>query len=175
VVRKDSAMWGSSGLRVCVPYASDCRAFLRGARRYALQRLYSTFPGGRPGIGLLLLRVAVGLAATAVGVLYLFGTSNPSFDKWLAGLTLAISGAALAIGFLTPYAGVLVGICFMGIAFSWLPAPSWGLHDARLAALGMIITAVAISLLGPGAFSLDGRLFGRREIVIPPSSRPPES
>jgi hypothetical protein len=37
----------------------------------------------------------------------------------------------------------------------------------------MIIIAVAIALLGPGAFSFDGYLFGRREIVIPP--RPPES
>jgi uncharacterized membrane protein YphA (DoxX/SURF4 family) len=124
---------------------------------------------------LLLLRAAVGLAATAVGILYLSGTSNPSFDKWLAGLTLTICGAALAIGFLTPYAGLLVGACFLGIAFSWLSAPSWGLHDARLAAFGMIITAVAIALLGPGAFSLDGRLFGRREILIPPAARPPES
>jgi len=29
--------------------------------------------------------------------------------------------------------------------------------------------AAAIVLLGPGAFSLDARLFGRREIIIPPS------
>jgi hypothetical protein len=39
----------------------------------------------------------------------------------------------------------------------------------------MTVAAVALALLGPGAFSLDGRLFGRREIVIPPSSRKPES
>jgi uncharacterized membrane protein YphA (DoxX/SURF4 family) len=91
------------------------------------------------------------------------------------GLPLTMGGAALAIGFLTPYAGLLVGLCFLGIALSWFPAPSWGLHDGRLVAFGMIITTVAIALLGPGAFSLDGRLFGRREIVIPPSSRPPES
>jgi uncharacterized membrane protein YphA (DoxX/SURF4 family) len=143
--------------------------------RYALQRLYSTFPGGRPGIGLLLLRAAVGFAATAAGILYLSGPSNTSLDKWVIGLILTAGGAALAIGFLTPYAGLLVGLCFLGIAFSWLPAPSWGLHDARLVSFGIIVTAVAIALLGPGAFSLDGRLFGRREIVIPPSSRPPES
>lgn len=121
------------------------------------------------------MRAAVGLASAGMGVLYLSGSSDPSFDKWLAGLTLTVCGAALAIGFLTPYAGLLVGICFLGVALSWFPAPSWGLHDARLVAIGMIITAVAIALLGPGAFSLDGRLFGRREIVIPPSSRPPES
>jgi hypothetical protein len=44
-----------------------------------------------------------------------------------------------------------------------------------LLAFWMIIAATALGLLGPGAYSLDGRLFGRREIVIPPSSRPPES
>ncbi len=143
--------------------------------RYALQRLYSTFPGGRPGIGLLLLRAAVGLTATAEGIFYLSGPSNPSSDTWLLGLVLIMSGVALGAGFLTPFAGLLVGLCFLGIALSWFPAPSWGMRDARLVAFGMIITAAAIALLGPGAFSLDGRLFGRREIVIPPSSPPRES
>jgi hypothetical protein len=32
---------------------------------------------------------------------------------------------------------------------------------------------VAVVFLGPGAFSLDARLFGRREIIIPPVSRSP--
>jgi uncharacterized membrane protein YphA (DoxX/SURF4 family) len=86
-------------------------------------------------------------------------------------LVLIVGGAALASGFLTPLAALLVGACFLGIAASWFPEPSLGLHDARVAAFGMTITAVALALLGPGAFSLDGRLFGRREIVIPPSSR----
>jgi uncharacterized membrane protein YphA (DoxX/SURF4 family) len=79
------------------------------------------------------------------------------------------------VGFFTPFAGLLVGLCFLGVALSWFPMPSWGLHDAKLLASGMIITAAVLALLGPGAFSLDGRLFGRREIVIPPSSRPPEA
>jgi uncharacterized membrane protein YphA (DoxX/SURF4 family) len=124
---------------------------------------------------LLLLRAAVGLTATAEGIFYLSGPANPSSAKWLLGLVLISSGAALAAGFFTPFAGLLVGLCFLGIALSWFPASSWSMHDARLVAFGMIITAVALALLGPGAFSLDGRLFGRREIVIPPSSRPPES
>ena len=93
----------------------------------------------------------------------------------LLGLVLTVGGAAMTIGFLTPMAGFLVGLCFLGIAFSWFSTPLWGLHDVKLVASGVIITTAAISLLGPGAYSLDGRLFGRREIVIPPSPRPPES
>ncbi len=34
-----------------------------------------------------------------------------------------------------------------------------------------MILAAVIALLGPGAYSLDARLFGRREIIIPPASR----
>jgi uncharacterized membrane protein YphA (DoxX/SURF4 family) len=143
--------------------------------RYALQRLYSTFPGGRPGIGLLLLRSAVGLATCAEGISYLSGPSNPTSGKWLLGLLLIASGAALAAGFFTPIAGLLVALSFLGVAFSWFPEPSWGSHDARLVAFGMIIAAAALALLGPGAFSCDGRLFGRREIVIPPPSHPQDS
>jgi len=118
-------------------------------------------------MGLLLLRAAVGFAAIAAGVFYF---SGPSPANGALGLVLVLSGAGLAIGFLTPFAGVLAGLGFLGIALSWVPGPPWGLHDTRVVALGVVVTAVAIALLGPGAFSLDGRLFGRREIVIPPPS-----
>jgi uncharacterized membrane protein YphA (DoxX/SURF4 family) len=121
------------------------------------------------------LRLGVGLTASTEGFSYLSGQSNFQSYNWLLGAVLIASGAAMLLGLLTPYAGFLVGLCFVGVALSWLPAPSWGMRDARLIALGMIITTVAIGLIGPGAYSLDGRLFGRREIVIPPASRPPES
>jgi uncharacterized membrane protein YphA (DoxX/SURF4 family) len=37
--------------------------------------------------------------------------------------------------------------------------------------VNLIVMAIVIAVLGPGAFSLDSRMFGRREIVIPPSVR----
>jgi len=141
-------------------------------RRTALQRLFSTFPGGRPGTGLLLLRTAVGITAVIQGILYLSSTAVHSFLLWVAGASLILGGVALVIGLLTPLAGFLVGLCVAGMAFSWLPVPPSALLDSRMVDSGMIVTAVAIALLGPGAFSIDGYLFGRREIEIPP--RPPE-
>jgi hypothetical protein len=40
-------------------------------------------------------------------------------------------------------------------------------HISGLAAFNLAAMSAALVLLGPGAFSLDARLFGRREIIIP--------
>jgi uncharacterized membrane protein YphA (DoxX/SURF4 family) len=124
---------------------------------------------------LLLLRVAVGFTAAAQGVFCFSGPSPPSLVRLIVAVVLVASGTALTIGFLTPFAGILVALCFLGMFSSSIPAFPWGLHDAKLLALEMIIAAAALVLLGPGTYSLDGRLFGRREIVIPPSSRAPQA
>ena len=90
---------------------------------------------------------------------------------WVIVSVLIIGGVALVIGFLTPFASLGIALCVLGMAFSWFPAPPLIPSGARLITLVIITTAVALALLGPGAFSMDGYLFGRREIVIPP--RPP--
>jgi uncharacterized membrane protein YphA (DoxX/SURF4 family) len=136
-----------------------------------LQRLFSTFPGSWPGVALLLLRVIVGVTALAQGVSYL----SRGDDRWtaaalLSGLLLVISGACLLIGFLTPIVSVLAGVACIASAISLLPPPAGNLFDGALVSLDMAVMAVAVALLGPGAFSLDARLFGRREIVIPSPS-----
>ena len=78
------------------------------------------------------------------------------------------------IGFLTPIASILAGVGCVASNISWVPAPATTLFDGPLASLEMIVMAVSIAMLGPGAFALDARLFGRREIVIPPASRNPK-
>jgi hypothetical protein len=59
----------------------------------------------------------------------------------------------------------------VGSVFSWFP-PSLTLElfEAKLTAALATVIAVALICLGPGAFSLDARLFGRREIIIPSAS-----
>jgi uncharacterized membrane protein YphA (DoxX/SURF4 family) len=93
----------------------------------------------------------------------------------LSGMLLAITGVCLLIGFLTPIVSVLAGVACIASAISLLPAPAGNLFDGALVSLEMTVMAVAVALLGPGAFSLDARLFGRREIVIPPASHDLES
>lgn len=138
-----------------------------------MQRLFSTFPGGRPGVGLLLLRVAVGIIAAAVGAFYVAEAADPGIGLWIGGLLAIVGGLSLIIGLVTPGAGAIVVLGGVGVALSWLPASSSGLLPGPLGAWLIVIVAVAIILLGPGAYSLDARLFGRREIVFPATSPRP--
>lgn len=69
----------------------------------------------------------------------------------------------------TPVAARLVGLGALGIALSILPSPSLALIDCRLSTAFAVSMLVSISLLGPGAYSLDARAYGRREIIISPA------
>jgi uncharacterized membrane protein YphA (DoxX/SURF4 family) len=132
-----------------------------------LQRAFSTFPDGLPGAGLLLLRAATGADLLVQGGAYLVDWHGLGLLTLALALLTVASGALLLVGYLTPLAGVLAGLFSMGSAFSWFRAPNLELFDAKLTAFLVAVIAVALVCLGPGAFSLDARLFGRREIIIP--------
>lgn len=128
------------------------------------------YPDGWPGAGLLLLRLATGGLLIIQSAAY-FGDKH---DLGFLGVALAAIvsavGFALLIGFLTRFVALAAAIVVAAGFFAWLPKSSVGpLVTPATAALATVI-AVAVICLGPGALSLDARLFGRREIVIPPSS-----
>ncbi len=137
--------------------------------------LFFTFPDGKPGVGLFLLRAAVGVTAILQGRGYLAGRGTPTLWMWAMALLAMMSGALLLIGLLTKTASLLAMLESAGIALSWLPAPPFGLFDSKPSTIFVSIMAAAIMLVGPGAFSLDARLFGRREIIIPHATRSPKS
>ena len=139
-----------------------------------LHRLFSAFPAGLPGVGLLLLRVVVGAALIAHGVLCLVSSERVTLVISVSFAILVLSGITLLIGFLTPILSLLAGFESLGITFSWFPLQLLSPIESKLALAPIIAISAAIALLGPGAFSLDARLFGWKEIVIPPASRPPQ-
>ena len=134
-----------------------------------MQRVFSTFPDGLPGAGLLLLRGAAGAALLVQGTAYFMDSHDLSLLTWAIALLTVASGAALLIGYLTPFASALAALFSLGSVFSWFPLPHLDLFEARLTAGLAAVIVVALVCLGPGAYSLDAHLFGRREIIIPSS------
>jgi uncharacterized membrane protein YphA (DoxX/SURF4 family) len=133
--------------------------------------MFSMFPDGWPGAGLLLLRVAAGTILFLEGIAY-FVSNKPELgvSGWMVlGVTVAL-GLLLLIGFLTRYVALGAAVVAVGTAFSWFSRSNVGsLVTPTTSGLSVAI-AVAVICLGPGALSVDARLFGRREIVIPSSS-----
>jgi putative oxidoreductase len=121
-----------------------------------VQRLFSTFPEGWPGTGLVFLR-----AATTIPLMQFVAGSAATTTP--VSLTLrflaAICSALLIIGLWTPVAGLFMAISEMSLLL--FPSTSTSMHVV-LATLG-----VALAMIGPGAWSVDARVFGRKRIRIP--------
>lgn len=82
------------------------------------------------------------------------------------GALLMLNGAALAFGLFTPAGSAIIGGAVVCTALSWLPPPTPNLFDASLPDLLIVVMAAALGLIGPGAWSVDARMFGFRQIVI---------
>jgi putative oxidoreductase len=128
-----------------------------------VRRLFSTFARGAPGAGLLLLRSAGGAAAIINGLRALSG--GLAIGSAVPGVLNIAAGALLLPGFWTPVAGSLLFFSnlweiFAGRAAASFPDLVTG-SAFLLAAIG-----AALGLLGPGAWSVDARLFGWRRIDI---------
>jgi uncharacterized membrane protein YphA (DoxX/SURF4 family) len=119
------------------------------------------FPPGGPGVGLLLLRISV--AATSV-LIVANRTGFSSIHPLFVGALLV--SLCLTIGVLTPYLSYVVCV----YALVNLYGASSRLDELLLASL--MLNAAALALLGPGAYSADARLFGRRVVVVPPRKDP---
>ncbi len=133
-----------------------------------LLRLFTSFPDGTHGAALLFLRAVLGITAFIEGGHHLVEKGH-DFTIWsLATDALyLVCGAALLIGFLTPVFSVL--FC-LGVVFSLRIMPSTGDCNhlwCNLPGIYAVVISIALTIFGPGAFSLDARLFGRHEIIIP--------
>jgi putative oxidoreductase len=114
------------------------------------------FPDGWPGTGLLFLRLVAGIVLIHHGLIGLLGV-HP-LEPVTREVIVAAAGMLLLVGLWTPMTGALVAIIELWIAFS-RPDDLW--TPLLLGALG-----AGLAMLGPGAWSIDARLFGRKRIEI---------
>jgi uncharacterized membrane protein YphA (DoxX/SURF4 family) len=113
------------------------------------------FPAGWPGVALLLLRASVATALLLESL-----THRHDLSVWITGASL-LAGAALSAGLFTPIAAAIA----LGLhAWFW-----WTLSVGTMESATIIsLDALALSLLGPGAYSIDSRRFGRHVVILPP-------
>ena len=122
-----------------------------------MQRLFSTFADGWPGGGILLLRLLAGGALIHGG----FAALGMSGD--FRAMAVQIGGAATGVlllgGLWTPVVGVLAGI-----VEGWI---AWTKPEAQSLAVLLAGVAISLAMIGPGTWSIDAQLYGRKQIVPP--------
>ncbi|HWC17532.1 MAG TPA: TQO small subunit DoxD [Terriglobales bacterium] len=132
--------------------------------------MLSTFPDGWPGAGLMLLRAAGGTVLITQAATYFSNRHEPGFLPAVVVSAVIVVGVLLLIGLLTRAVAVLAALVGISTIFAWFPGSGVDSLDARMTAALSAVIALSIVCLGPGALSLDARLFGRREIIIPSTS-----
>jgi hypothetical protein len=131
----------------------------------ALQRTFSGFPSGCPGSALLLLRLGVGGTGGLQSALLIAATHHAAGSTLAAALVI-ITSLALIIGFMAPIATALLCLGGIIVTIDSGIAGYLQLFESWIARFEFIVMSAALICLGPGAFSLDARLYGRREIEV---------
>ena len=129
--------------------------------------MFSTFPDGWPGAGLMLLRAAGGAVLIAQGAAYFSDRHDPGFLPAVVVSAVMVVGVLLLIGFLTRAVALLAALVGVSSVFAWFPGSNLSSFDAHMTTVLSAVIALSLICLGPGALSLDARMFGRREIIIP--------
>jgi uncharacterized membrane protein YphA (DoxX/SURF4 family) len=117
------------------------------------------FPQGSPGLGLLLLRITTA-AMFVLNVTHRLNFSSPAI-YWAVVSLITLISFSLCLGFLTPILAVVA--CATAVANFFLAgSPDNFVYILRTK------TPAALIFLGPGAYSVDAKLFGLRVTIVPP-------
>jgi uncharacterized membrane protein YphA (DoxX/SURF4 family) len=119
---------------------------------------------------MLVLRTALAVPLLVEGAALLIdwrGTISPLI---LVAVISIAAGVALQLGYYVGRGAIAGAVAVIAVHFFSLHGECLNLFSSRIACFLPMSIAIALVFLGPGAFSIDARLFGRREIVIPPRS-----
>jgi uncharacterized membrane protein YphA (DoxX/SURF4 family) len=117
------------------------------------------FPQGGPGIGLLLLRIAVA-AMFAFNITHCSSISSRVL-YWVVTSLMALISLGLLLGFLTTIFSIVSCILTVACLF-------WTEQPMNVVYMLSILTSASLFFLGPGAYSVDARMFGLQVTVVPP-------
>ena len=131
-----------------------------------LQRLFSTFPDGSPGLGLLLLRFGAAIPLVYFGIAGMTEAFGQSLSVAVR-LVAVTGGLLLLVGLWTPVAGIAVAIDQLWSAFSM----QFSHPDDLWLRIVLAVLVAGVAMLGPGAWSVDARLFGRKRFEVNGRSR----
>ena len=137
-----------------------------------MQRSFSTFAPGWPGFGLLVLRIALGIPLLIEGIALLADWRDAASLLIVVAVTSIAVGITLLMGYSVGLGAIAGGVVVIAVHFSSFHGEGLNLFSSKIACFLAMSIAIALVLLGPGAFSIDARRFGRREIVIPPRPTP---
>ena len=114
-----------------------------------------SYPRGRSGIGILILRLtAAGLVLTIAG--------QQLFAGQMSFLSFAVAASAifLALGLFTPVCAGLTG----SLSLAQAVGPQHVMLSIAVTAASLCVSLI---FLGPGAYSVDGLVFEPRRITLP--------
>jgi uncharacterized membrane protein YphA (DoxX/SURF4 family) len=110
------------------------------------------FPRGWPGIGLLMLRLSITIALLGDGY-----SQHPTLSGWIRA-TVTLLCLTLSAGYLTPLAATMA---LLSHAFIWA---RFGVGSTFYGAV-ICLNSISLAVLGPGGYSVDATLFGRRLLI----------
>lgn len=118
-----------------------------------MEALYR-YPRGGEGFARLLIRSALAILLFSNESFVLF-TETPS----IISLIRIVVCLGLCVGLFTRFVGVITATLSVWALF-------WGHQNLPLVQVATLIDSIALAILGPGAYSIDAILLGRRRVIF---------
>jgi uncharacterized membrane protein YphA (DoxX/SURF4 family) len=119
-----------------------------------------------------MLRFMIAFSGVVQGICILTASSGVPLSLKIVGLGSICLSLVLVIGFLTPVVGSIATLCYLICGVELFVSTDTSRYASALTALQLTVMSLILVLIGPGAYSVDAHLFGRREIIIPDGRRP---